>query len=203
MRTQLVLFSTVLSTICGTSLGDVYVEVDFTGAGPNGQTDGSLVIDGSESLSVYVWADEPGVLIENYGLSLNGLSMQGVLNSGGDYRFLSIGVNDPTGAFFLPISDGMIDASGNMLTDIVAINLLTQATELPTSMDDALVIYEGFTGSALTGGAGVLPELELFDPNFGPIGPIHSYGVYQTPAPGTLGVIAALGLVGSRRRRDV
>jgi hypothetical protein len=190
--------------VCGgvsIALADVYVEVDFATGGPNGQTDGSLVIDGRELLSVYIWADEPGVLIDGINLDLNGESFAGMTGVGGAYRFESLGALDPEGAFAFPFSAGTISPSGTMLEGIVLANLFTQVTELPTSIDEALVIYAGFRGSAISSGDGVMPVADVvWALNF-PVQTVHTYGVYQTPTPATLGVLGFGALMGSRRRR--
>lgn len=190
--------------VCGgvsMALADVYVEVDFAIGGPNGQTDGSLVIDGRELLSVYIWADEPGVMLDGINLDLNGESFAGMTGAGGAYQFETLGTLDPTGAFAFPFSVGTISASGTMLDGIVLANFFTQVTELPTSIDEALVIYDGFRGSAVSNGDGVMPVADVvWALNF-PEQTVHAYGVYQTPTPATLGVLGVGGLMGSRRKR--
>ena len=187
--------------VCGVGLianADVYVEV---GQFANGQSDGSLVIGGSESLNVYIWADEPGVLIDGINLDLNGESFFGMTGAGGTYQFETLGTLDPTGAFAFPFSAGTISASGTMLEGIVLANLFTQVTELPTSIDEALVIYSGFQGSAVSSGDGVMPVADVvWALNF-PAQDVHTYGVYQTPTPATIGVLGLGALLGSKRRR--
>jgi hypothetical protein len=198
MNTLLVhaLTTTVLT---GAALGDVYVEIDFANSTPNGQTDGSLIIDGQELLSVYIWADESGVLVEEIGMDLDGLSMNGLPDSGGNYQFHQLGDTDPTDSFFIQFNGG-INADGNRIQSIAMANAFIQTTELPTSSSEALVIYDSFQGSALESGSGVMPIVQISWSNFQSMQPVHTYGMYQTPTPGTLGVLAVAWLCSSRRR---
>lgn len=188
-----------LCGLCSAAHADVYVEV---GQIANGRTDGSLVINGSEVLSVYIWADEPGVLIDGISLTLNGESFAGMTGAGGNYQFESVGIPDPIGAFTFPFSAGEISASGTMLEGVLVANIFTQVTELPSSVDHALVFYEGFQGSALESGSGVMPVVDVIWALNYPPQTVHTYGVYQTPTPGTLGIVGMCGVLVSRRRRD-
>ncbi len=188
----------VAGSFVSCSAANVFVEVDFAGATPDAFTDGSLAISSIETLSVYLWADQPGVLISGFALDLDGQSERGVTGAGGEFVFAGLGAVDPGGLFLID-SPGAID--GLSIGGIFGLNVPSPFVELPTSASEAIEIYSGFTGSAETVGAGVMPVLSLTWGAGVQPKPIRSFGVFQTPAPGSVALLGVLGLVASRRGR--
>ncbi|MCA9302629.1 MAG: hypothetical protein KC996_00755 [Phycisphaerales bacterium] len=187
----------LLTLTCSTlAYADVYIEV---GTVPDGHDSGDLVIGGSEFLSVYIWADNPGVLLSGISIQLASYTFPGEPGGGGDYLFESLGTADPTNAFAFSTSGTIID-SGHRIEQIDFFNIFTQ-TMLPTSMDNALVLYESFSGSAWSSGAGVSPIVNISwaigqDPQT-----IQTYSIFQTPTPSSLASLACVAALAGRRRR--
>ena len=189
----------VLALSVSQARGDVYIEVAPTAIGPDGMTNGEAVIGMTEALSVWIWTDTPGTSLWTISLELDGRSAQGIPGSGGDYAFSGPGVADPDGNFLMVLSNGTM-TDQNTITDINILDELFGGTVLPTSMDDAFVLYTDFWGTPMDAFSGVMPIVEI---GWGGGEPqtIHTYGWYQTPTPsGTMTIGLGL-LLGTRRRR--
>ncbi len=189
----------VLALSVSQAQGDVYIEVAPTWAGPDGMTNGGAGIGMTEAMSVWIWADTPGTSIWTLSLGLDGRSRQGIPGSGGDYVFSGLGVADPDEHFFTVLSNGtMVDQ--NTIAEINILDDLFGGVELPTSMDDAFVLYTDFWGTPMDALSGVMPTVEI---GWGGGSPqtIHTYGWYQTPTPSGAMVIGLGVLIGTRRRR--
>jgi hypothetical protein len=196
MRTThaIVLLAATLTPI---SYGDVYIEIAPTSVGPDGMTNGEAALGMTEPMSVWIWADSPGVSLWSISLGLDGRSQQGILGSGGEYELSGLGVADPDGNFF--IADNGIVIDPYTITDIDLLGVIAPI-ELPTSMDNAFLLYTGFTGTPWTSGAGVMPTVEIGWEGNEPQG-IQTYGWYQTPTPSGAMTIGLGLLLGARRRR--
>jgi hypothetical protein len=197
MRTThaIVLLVASLTTI---SYGDVYIEIAPTSVGPDGMTNGEAAIGVSEAMSVWIWADTPGTSLWSITLGLDGRSEQGILGSGGEYEFDGIGITDPDGFFFgNSLSDGeLIDPytiAGSLVLNLAGV-------DLPSSINDAVLLYTDFSGTPWTSGAGVMPTVEI-DWALNEPQELQTYGWYQTPAPSGAMTIGLGLLMGARRRR--
>lgn len=181
------------------ALGDVYVEIDFANSTPNGSTDPFLEIFNPTQLSVYIWADEPGVSIQEIRMTLNGESQQGQLGSGGICRLSSLGVADPDNLFLFGLPGH--HTSDTIIDFILLANSVFPATEVPVGSGSAYEFYAGFTATAETSGAGVMPYIEVDWAPGTAAQTVHTYGIYQTPTPGTFAVVGMIGVLGGGRRR--
>jgi len=186
---------------------DLFVEVHLVGDLPDGSTQADLTLLSDTALSVSIWSDTPGVSIASVSMALNGRSALGVLGSGGNFSFSQLGVVDPTGAFDSS-DDGLIGpgtpTAQNTISSVgmFVFNPALGVT-LPTSAGSALVIYEGFRGTAFEPGSGVLPEV-FIQPAIGtPPQPVQTFGVYQIPAPAGATPIGLGALAATRRRRGI
>ncbi len=191
----------VLLAAASQTQADIYIEIDFAGSGPNAQTEGSLVINNPTSLSIWIWADEPGLTIMNLTLQINGQSSQGFPNSGGILTFDSIGTADPNSNFLIA-SNGALDAGNTLINNLFFSNFAFPADPLPTSMETAWLLYTDFTGTAMDSGAGAMPIIDSLILQSGDTSQtIHTYGLYQTPTPNTLALLGLAALATSKRRR--
>lgn len=194
-----VLLATTVSTIAN---ADVYLEVGFASGGPNGGTEGELAMLNPAPLSIWIWADEPGLTIMNLFLQINGQSKQGFPNSGGILTFDSIGTADPNSNFVIFATDGTLNTDNTLINNIGFSNLTFPATPLPTSIDNAWLIYTDFTGTAQNAGAGVMPIVtNLTFQGTTPQQTIHTFGLYETPTPSTLALLGLASLGITKRRR--
>jgi len=205
MQTQRFL---ALVPLCLAAVGagaDVFVEVHFTGQAPDTMTNADLEIGATADLSVSVWSDTPGIAVASISMALNGRSALGVLDSGGVVSFSQLGQADPGGVFDAS-DDGLLGpGTPESITTISAISMgvLNPAlgVTLPTSAASALVIYEGFEGTALEFGSGVLPEV-FIQPALGtPTQAVRTFGLYQVPAPSGAALLGIAALGAARRRR--
>ena len=179
--------------------GDVYVEVEFANRSPSASTDPFLEFGEPTALSVYIWADDPGVVVREILLTLNGESQVGVLGNGGICQLSNTGTLDPDDLFLLDIPG--VQSSDTIISDMLLSNIVFPGVELPAVASSAYAFYAGFTATALSVGAGVMPDVEIvWEPGTAPQ-TVHTFGIYQTPTPGTLGVIGAFGLIAIKRRR--
>ncbi|MBL4809625.1 MAG: hypothetical protein JKY43_06160 [Phycisphaerales bacterium] len=196
-------FTTVILTATLTTLAaaDIYIEIDFAGSGPDGQTTGDLVIFDPTPLSVWIWADEPGLTIMDLSLQINGQSRLGIPNSGGILTFDSVGTADPNSNFAIT-ADGTLDAGNTLINNLFFSNLILPTNPLPTSMQTAWLLYTDFTGTATEPFAGVMPIIDSLILQSGDTSQtIHTYGLYQTPTPNTLALLTLAGLLTTKRRR--
>lgn len=189
----------VLACLSTSAHADVYVEIDSIFAGAGDGTNPHLDIHQTETLSVYIWANDPGVIIQEISLTINGESAFGMLGSGGICTITSPGTLDPNDAFLFQIPG--TQSSDTIINDIIFTNLLFPGVELPSGPGLALEIYSGFTVIAQQQLAGVMPDVEItWGPDIKPQ-TIHTYGLYAAPSPGTLSAIALCGLAATRRKR--
>lgn len=182
-----------------TLFADIYIEIDFASSGPDGQTSGDLTLGDPAPLSVWIWADTPDFTLVNINLELNGQSMLGVPNNGGSVMINQLGTLDPDGHFMFPLSDGTMNGDQTIVSEIFVGNLIFPGEPLPTSIDDAWLLYTDFTATALDSGAGIMPIVTI-DTGLDPTD-IHTFGLYQTPTPGTLALLGFGALATSKRRR--
>ncbi len=199
MYVQVTCLLSVLALSISQAQADIYIEVAPTAIGPDGATNGEAVMWGTEAMSVWIWADSPGTSIWTISLDLDGRSQQGIPGSGGDYAFSGVGVADPDENFLMVLSNGtMVDQ--NTIADINILAELFGGAELPTSMENAFVLYTDFWGTPMDAFSGVMPIVEI---GWGGGEPqvIHTYGWYQTPTPSGAMTIGLGLLIGTRRRR--
>ena len=189
----------LIGSLSSFALGDVYVEIDFANGTPNGSTDPYLEIFNPTQLSVYIWADEPGVSIQEIRMTLNGESQQGQLGSGGICRLSSLGIADPDNQFLFGLPGQ--HTSDTIIDFILLANAVFPATEVPVGSGSAYEFYAGFTATAETSGAGVMPYIEIDWAPGTAAQTVHTYGIYQTPTPGTLALVGMIGMLGGVRRR--
>ena len=195
-------------TPCLFTLGagaDLFVEVHVMGDIPDGSTEAGLKLLTDTALSVSIWSDTPGVSIASVSMALDGRSALGVLESGGNFSFSQLGAADPTGAFD-SADDGLIGpGTPTAQNTISAIGMSVfnpaQGVTLPTSAGSALVIYQGFRGTAFEPGSGVLPEVFIQPAAGTPPQRVQTFGVYQIPTPSGATLIGLGVLAATRRRR--
>jgi hypothetical protein len=198
----LTIVSAVSALLASPALADIYLEVDFAGSSPNGLTEGNLVIFDETPLSVWMWSDEPDTGLIGMTMEINGLSFLGNPNSGGDLQFDGIGTVDPDNHFNAVTTPGML-SNANQITNITFLNLFIIPEFLPTSRDNAWLIYTDFTGTAIEAGSGVTAILSDYQLTPGSVTDqeIISYGLYQTPTPNTTTLFALAALSATKRRR--
>ncbi len=202
MRSIIAPLTIMPALLASPALADIYLEVDFANSSPNGLTEGNLAIFDETPLSVWMWADEPNTIMISMTMEINGLSFQGIPNTGGDLQFNAPGTADPDNHFsFTPAGAGELN-NPNQITGISYGNNFATLNPLPTSRENAWLIYTDFTGTALDTGSGVTAILSDYLLNPGPIThSVISYGLYQTPTPNTTTLFTLAALAVTKRRR--
>ncbi len=194
---------TIMSALLASpAFADIYLEVDFANSSPNGLTEGNLAIFDETPLSVWMWTDEPNTGLFGMTMEINGLSFLGNPNSGGDLQFNGTGTVDPDNHFIALTTPGVL-SNANQITDIAFSNLFVTPELLPTSRENAWLIYTDFTGTAFDSGSGVTAILSDFQLTPGSVTDqeVISYGLYQTPTPNTITLFALAALTATKRRR--
>ncbi len=179
---------------------DIFVEIDHASGGPDGITMGDAVMGSPEDLSVWIWADAPGAFISTISMTLDGRSEAGVLGSGGLYELAGSGIADPDNVFWGVLNHGDQTDPYTIENINIFASFPPNDFELPVGMNNAIVLYTNITGTAWSVGAGVMPDV-IVTSLTGPTLPIQTFGIYQTPAPGTLALLACASCALSRRRR--
>jgi len=193
------------ATVTTFTHADVFIEVDFASSGPNGHTDGNLVIGENSELAVWIWADEPDLVLLEMSLQISGLSALGIPDNGGSVTFDQLGTLDPNGNFAGYLSDsGVLNDDQSQISNISLLDFFnTGSPPLPTSIDNALLLYTDFTPTVNEPLSGVMPIPDLLDFGFdnSPNLTIHTFGLFQTPTPSTLALLGLASLSITKRRR--
>lgn len=196
----------LIASISTLALADVYIEVDFASAGPNGDTEGNLVMGENPELAVWIWADEPGLVLQEMSLQITSLSALGIPDTGGAVTFDQLGTLDPNGNFAGYLSDpGVFNNNQSQITNITLLDLFgVGSSPLPTSIDEAWLLYSDFIPTVNEPLAGVMPIVDLLDFGFdnSPNLNIHTFGLFQTPTPSTLGMLGLASLGITKRQRS-
>lgn len=190
------------ATITPLAIADIYIEVDFAGSAPNAQTTGDLAIDDPTPLSIWIWADQPEVSIMDLSLQINGQSNLGIPNSGGNLTFDQTGTADPDGHFAFFATPGTLSQDNTLINNVGFSNAFFPSDSLPTTIENAWLLYTDFTATANDPASGVMPIVTFLGLLPGtPSQTIHTFGLYQTPTPSTLALLALAGTATTKRRR--
>ncbi|MCA9300907.1 MAG: hypothetical protein KDA28_17680, partial [Phycisphaerales bacterium] len=170
-----------------TASGTIHLEVTRSGDLPDGATDFGFAYGETASLDIWIW----GTGVDTSILTIT----FGATGHGGEWSMDALGIGDPDGRALFS-TDGTIDGF-----DIVAIEFLAlPPVAIGGGMDQAVMIYQGFVATNLEPGGRVDPFVTLALTDSGNDPTVRTYGIVQTPTPGTLGVFMMLG-AGRRRRR--
>jgi hypothetical protein len=195
---QRALIPVILAALVAPSAsGAVYLEIASVLAGPNGADSLDAVIGSPDTLGLYIWSDQPGATLLALRVDIVGTVWGSQSPDDTAYRFAGLGAFDPDGHFLFGDPGTLVGSSH--IEGIDFFGDPAAGVTLPTSPGAALLIYSDLIGEAFTSGGGALPLLGgviwLNNPQ-----DFVTYGWYQSPSPGTLGV-AGVGLIAVARRR--
>lgn len=171
----------LVAGLCASSASaDVFFEVTGHGEEPIGMDNGGFEFYYDGFFDVYVWGsgEDTGFYRADFDIVFEDIY-------GWEIDFKELGIVDPDGLFFGSESPGATAydrIEGVLVSDTVSV-------PLPQGIDDAMLLYENFH-MYFDGFVSVVPDLVVTNAGNSPV--IHSYGVYNTPEPGTA-VLFSLG----------
>lgn len=192
-----ILAAAVSFAVVPAASAEIFIEIAPLSTGPDGADSIEAIIGEPETLGIWIWSDEPRVVVESIGFDIDG-TVTVFDPTGGNFRFDGVGVPDPGGRFTLFTSAGVL-ANPNLVDNVELVSLFDPVA-IPGSIDRALLIYTDLVGTPLEVGSGVLPMINFLDTMDG-MRTATVYGWYQIPTAPTGAILAAAGTLAIRRRR--
>jgi len=196
MRTTIAAACIAVAASGSVCCGDLTLEVTRAGEQANGFWD-DAVFGETGLYDLWLYSDTPDVDLWAITVNIAGTPA----NHGSQWWISALGQADPDGLFGFFTNDGLI-VDGAIIEASASAGFPGpfQPVAVPTGPANAILLYGGFEATNIEANGRLFAEAVFLDA--GPGGQtVRSIGMVQTPAPGTLILLAGAGLAASRRRR--
>ena len=188
------------------SAGTVVIEIEEDWRSTPDGVWNDVAIQSPGLFNVWVYADEPGVIVQSLRLSIDGRSSGLDASGSGRFSIADTGEVDPDGDFAsLWIQDpGELDDDSLGISGISLAAFLpmpgSSSISIPVGPENALKMYSGVLGTAETS-TSVLRAVDVFASDGATSHDWRGVSIIETPAPGSVSVILLSATLCGRRRR--